>query len=83
MQIVIEIPEEMYDWLNTGFPDEDDAKKLWQVVKNGMVLPKGHGRLIDFDEINFDRSDFETYNDYSFMFDLLDDAPIILEADKE
>ena len=50
MQIVIDIPDEMYDWLENGFPDEDDAEKLWQIVKNGTLLPKGHGRLIDADE---------------------------------
>ncbi len=51
MQIVIDIPEVMYDWLDTGFSDEYDAKKLWQVVKNGIQLPKGHGRLIDADAL--------------------------------
>ena len=45
MQIVIDIPDEMYDWLENGFPDEDDAENLWQIVKNGTPLPKGHGAI--------------------------------------
>jgi hypothetical protein len=49
MKIVIDIPSEMYDWLDNGFPDEDDAEKLWQIVKNGTPLPKGHGPLKDAD----------------------------------
>ena len=35
MRIMIDIPNEMYDWLDNCFLDEDDAKKLWQIVKNG------------------------------------------------
>lgn len=41
IELVIKIPEEMYDWLYNGFLDEDDAERLWQVVKNGTPLPKG------------------------------------------
>ena len=38
MQIVIDIPSEMYDWFENGFPDEDDTEKSWQIVKNGTPL---------------------------------------------
>lgn len=51
MQIVINIPNEMYDWYDNGFPDEEDTEKLWQIVKNGIPLPKGHGRIMDVDKI--------------------------------
>ena len=47
MKIVIDIPETMYDWFDNGFPDEDDVKMLWDLVKDGTPLPKGHGDLID------------------------------------
>ena len=33
--------------------------------------------LIDVDEINFERDQFETYNDYSFAFDTIDNASTI------
>ena len=46
MKLVIDIPETMYDWFDAGFPDEEDAKMLWELVKNGTPIPKGHGRLI-------------------------------------
>ena len=68
MQIVIDIPEEMFDWYDNGFPDEDDAEKLWQIVKNGIPLPKGHGRLVDADDL-LDNT-------------CLDEIPTIIEADK-
>lgn len=51
MQIVIDVPDEMYDWFDNGFPDENDAEKLWQIVKNGKPLPKGHGRIMDVDRV--------------------------------
>ena len=51
MQIVIDIPEIVYDWFDNGFPDEDDAEKLWQIIKNGTPLPKGHGDLIDVKDL--------------------------------
>ena len=41
IELVIKIPEEMYDWLYNGFLDEDDAERLWQVVKNVTPLTKG------------------------------------------
>lgn len=91
MQIVIDIPSNMYDWFNNGFPDEDDAEKLWQIVKNGVSLPKGHGRLVDADaliekmeereeKLKDDRSMWETAS-VETALDMF--APTIIEVDKE
>lgn len=52
MKIVIEMPDIMYDWLNNGFPDDEDYEKLLEVVKNGIILPKYHGDLVDRAAIN-------------------------------
>ena len=49
MQIVIDIPEEMWEWLHNGFLDEDDGKHAINAILKGTPLPKGHGRLIDAD----------------------------------
>lgn len=51
-------------------------------VVEGTPLPKGHGRLIDADEIQFENRDFDTYGDYSRAFDAIDYAETIVEADK-
>lgn len=75
MQIVIDIPSEVYDWHDNGFPDEDDAKKLWQIIKNGTPLPKGHGRLIDADVL---ADGFE--DNYEFC-EVVNATPTIIEAD--
>ena len=57
MQIVIDIPENIYGLLKyfelalNGVPEEGEDVKtvLVKSVINGTPLPKGHGRLIDFD----------------------------------
>jgi len=52
MKVVIEIPDFIYDTLietgKYGFY-RFDAKRA---IKNGTPLPKGHGRLIDADDID-------------------------------
>ena len=46
MQIVIDIPDEKYDRLLY-----QDIISLRSYVENGIVLPKGHGDLIDRREL--------------------------------
>lgn len=46
IEIVIDIPEEMYERIKDGYVPLGISKYL----KNGTPLPKGHGRLIDADE---------------------------------
>lgn len=52
MQIVIDIPEEIYSHTQEyevgGFNQENDTK-LFIAIKNGTPLPEVHGRLIDAD----------------------------------
>lgn len=52
MQIVIDMPEEMYQYVmeHRIFPDKY-CDKMRIVIENGSPLPKGHGRLIDEEEI--------------------------------
>ena len=51
MKLIIDIDEEMYDWLDNGFPTENDYVKLWEKIRQGTPLPKGHGDLIDRNQI--------------------------------
>ena len=98
MQIVIDIPEELYKANNRGL----EAEELWDLriaIKNGTPLPKGHGRLIDADEIErymlpSEKQDKKTwfvhseeYRNAVIHFNhalglLRDNAPTIIEADK-
>ena len=36
MKIIVNIPNEMYDWIDNGFPDEDDYVMLWKEIKQGI-----------------------------------------------
>ena len=88
MQIVIDIDEDYIKIINkngaSNYPEE--------VIKNGIPLQKGHGRLIDADKAvrkeNSKLVDFEITNarDRSYCRYariILNDAPTIIEADKE
>lgn len=65
MHIVIEISDEMYDWVNdpNKFFNKYGVSDFCDLVKNGTPLPEKHGDIIDrgfmvaklLDEILFDR----------------------------
>lgn len=71
MQIVIDISEE--DYAETMYKKQHSPLEMdWadRVIANGTPLPKGHGRLIDLDDLyDLDRRKVEY-------------APTVIEADK-
>ena len=71
MEIVINIPEEWYESIMNGNSDALNA----EFVKRGIVLPKGHGRLIDADL-------FVQKHPLAFVRDVINDAPTIIESDE-
>ena len=75
MQIVIELPDEMWKLIKVGYVPLGISKCLM----NGTPLPKHHGRLIDADALIFNADYYEpliSKRDFDF-------APTIIEADKE
>lgn len=53
MKVVVDVPESMYKYYTTHIGSgelkvEEDI--LGRLLNNGIVLPKGHGKLIDADE---------------------------------
>lgn len=78
MQIVIEIPDRIYESVQDG----TYCGTLYKELKNGTPLPKGHGRLIDADDL-YNSLEFPTQQFASAFKQVLDDAPTIIEADKE
>lgn len=91
MQIVINIPEVFYEALrNTDeiISGQRSGKTLMSVifnaVANGTPLPKVHGRLGDLDALEEEISSWGM-NDYEPLdfIDAIDDAPTVIEADKE
>lgn len=77
MQIVIEIPDEMYQTVK----DETYCGSLYEELKNGTPLPKGHGRLIDADALKNkimykDDVAYETWEElYDSVLEEIDNAP--------
>ena len=93
MQIVIDIDEKIYnEYMNlaTGRIPTYKACDIAWVLKNGTILPKGHGRLIDADKTAL-LSDLHFYTKYTGIDKAphvdatreLAFAPTIIEADKE
>ena len=75
MQIVIDIPEEIHrDILEDGVLYLDYVTSLGEAIAHGIVLPKGHGRLIDADAV-LEEPIGNTYED-------IDIAETIIEADR-
>ena len=90
--LVIKISEETYndiqsrDWKNGELVFSEE----WKAIHNGIPLPKGHGRLIDADEIieQVNNMADELDNDYTIadiekVGTLLESISAIIEADKE
>lgn len=86
MQIVIDISEEVYNHFEElGYMAT--AIKIVQALNKGVVLPRGHGRLIDADALKMDkRVCGDRYLSGSPLFvanEVIEQAPTIIEADKE
>ena len=92
MKIVIEIPEEIRLLLinNQESSLNLDQKSIMEsciksAIINGIPLPKGHGRLIDAEKLEPRDISPEPWYSPMWGFELVDieDAPTIIEADKE
>ena len=85
IELVIKIPE----WVI----DKDDytnylgcmSEKLYETLKNGTPLPKGHGRLIEAKayENNIRNHYFDNRTVIRCTEIALENTPTIIEADKE
>lgn len=95
MQIVIDIPEPMIEFINKiGICRAEHVRRLEKAIKNGIPLPKGHGRLIDayalterMKQRHYEKADEESYWVADIVATALNPnngyAPTIIEADKE
>ena len=95
MKIVIDIPEDIYRQLkdgdNNGSTNAGNTfhNTAFESISNGVVLPKGHGRLIDADEeIKYARKWIKHPNQYisqrnkDFIY-YLEKAETVIPADTE
>lgn len=97
IELVIKIPEEEYRWImksdKTVFADVASKECMLHAIKNGTLLSKGHGDLVDRNAINSRFYDIwkelESYSNKPSYKELLnrwsmcmDTAPVVIEADK-
>ena len=85
MQIVIDIPDEQYEYLaKIVAAGEEPLGYFERVIMRGTQLPKGHGRLIDADALEKD-ADYSNYDGYyhAYSSNAIYHAPTIIEADKD
>lgn len=87
MQIMIDIPEEIYNsaCATNNIWDMRMAGFVCSAIANGTPLPKGHGRLIDADELKRIIQGNDVLNMTGFNVRICDinATPTIIGADKE
>ena len=80
MKLVIDIPEEEYMMIKmsdkTVFANACSKECMLHAIKNGTVLPKGHGDLIDRDLLHTNYIGTELGTDCEAYL-----APTVLEAE--
>ena len=97
MRLIIDINDDFYVRLfDNGGSSVTDMKRVCVAVRKGVIIPKGHGRLIDADEFSkrlvnasmFYRGETADMFDTRFADGLkeadikLTDAPTIIEAER-
>jgi hypothetical protein len=80
VKLVIDIPEEEYRLImrsdKTVFADASSKECMLHAIKNGTVLPKGHGDLIDRDLLHTNYIGTEIGTDCEVYL-----TPTVLEAE--
>ena len=100
MKIIIDIPERVYTYLTkecSGLVDDGSDSILLHLAKGviqGTVLPKGHGDLIDREEVNnalerevhteaqLGEADEEYLEGVRNSYAIVRDIPTVIPADK-
>ena len=80
MQIVIDIDEDLYREIKQGIY-YSNAWGMGYAIQKGVILPKGHGRLIDADYL-YQKFVSNKCND-SMVLQFIKDEPTVLETDKK
>ena len=82
MKLIIDISEKDYNDLLNGEFNINAGK---DAIKNGTLLPKGHGRFVDMKSVEHILGVYACMGglDFSDLWIQLDDVDTIIEADKE
>jgi len=89
MEIVIKIDDNIYKSIkNNGCIYEEENEEVALSIIGGTPLPKGHGRLIDLEEVrdryvNIIKVSNSELENLRMLAEILDTSPTIIEADTE
>lgn len=83
VKVVIEISKVFYEYCK----EQEDAIEVQLAIKNGILLPKGHGEIVDirplmrglYEEMCTGGETYTTSDVYKM---LEEECPVIIEADK-
>lgn len=85
MQMVISIPDELYSAINEDTYGVHRGR-IYDIIRDGSPIPKGHGGLIDADELTLQIAELsgDILNPcYGVTYSDIKNAPVIIKADKE
>ena len=82
MKIVIDIDEDYYEIIKHDVKVNHNDFKPYTIIANGTLLPKGHGRLIDADELKKHKYHDSNRFENAVAVAYIDWADTIIEADK-
>jgi hypothetical protein len=81
MQIVVNIPDETYEYFAQGLRFADDVEMAIVAIVDGTPLPKGHGAIKDISQIEIPMCEDRAYETWVQV--AINSAPTIIERDKE
>lgn len=85
MKLIIDIPEEKYLFAKQSADGGKEDNPLVLAIGNGVPIPKGHGKIIDINEIRtieLEDSLCDLKHEKGDEIDFHIDAPAIIEADE-
>lgn len=83
MRLVIDIPDRIRYGIEIGITvnGSEASQIVLDAVKNGISLPKGHGDLIDRNELTVDHTSYD-WDDYVSV-EQIKNAKVVVAAEKE
>ena len=83
VEVVSKLDSELYSFIKEKRLMVMDIGEVCNAIKDGIVLPKGHGNLIDSDTIDFDIKDFHSKGDWQVATWGVQDAEVVIPVDME
>lgn len=85
MKVAIDIDDYLYDSICNN--PNTYTTYLQKLIREGTPLPKGHGKLVDVEDVKDNIKKWKGYLDEDMMarinFTMDNNIPIIIQADKE